>query len=94
MKQSSGIFEHLTTVTDLQDELIPGMPLVEIAGERRVLIEHHSGVTEYGRERIGVKVKYGSVCITGSCLEVVRMTKEQLIVTGCIDGVQLLRRGK
>ena len=35
--------------------------IVEIAGDRRVLIENHFGVKEYSREKIGVKVKYGLV---------------------------------
>ena len=42
--------DRMADAADLPDEPIPGQPLVEIAGERRVLIERHSGVTEYGRQ--------------------------------------------
>ena len=83
--------ERISAAADLAQEPIPGMPLVEIAGDRRVLIEHHRGVTEYGRCRICVRVKYGAVVILGSCLELSRMTGQQLIITGKIDGVQLER---
>lgn len=86
--------ERVADATDLQDEPIPGQPLVEIAGERRVLIERHCGVTEYGRQQICVKVKYGTVCVTGQGLELTRMTKEQLIISGCIECVKLERRGR
>ena len=65
----------------------------EIAGDRRVLIENHFGVKEYSREKIGVKVKYGLVCVCGCDLELIRMTKEQLIISGRIDAVTLIRRG-
>lgn len=94
MKQRRGFMEQLTAAADLQDEPIPGLPIIEIAGDRRVLIEHHCGVTEYGREQIGVKVKFGQICVTGQCLELARMTKEQLIISGSIEGVRLIRRGK
>lgn len=77
---------------DLPEEPLPFQPLVEIAGCQRVLIEHHCGVTEYGRQAICVKVRFGSVCIQGSGLELSRMTRQQLIISGCIDSVTLKRR--
>lgn len=77
---------------DLSGEPLPGMPIVEIAGECRVLIERHGGVTEYSRERISVKVRYGTVTVCGCGLELTRMTKEQLVISGRIDSVQLQRR--
>ena len=83
--------ERIVTAADLQDESVPGIPLVEIAGDRRVLIEHHCGVTQYGRCRISVRVKFGSIIIAGAGLELTRMTGSQLIITGRIDGVQLER---
>ena len=41
--------ERMVERADLPGEALPGQPLVELLGERRVLIEHHGGVTEYGR---------------------------------------------
>ena len=85
--------ERIAEVADLQSEPLPGMPLVEIAGDQRVLIEHHFGVTQYGRCRICVKVKFGAVVIIGTGLELTRMTGQQLIVTGKIACIQLERGG-
>ena len=76
----------------LDPEIIPGYPIVEIAGEHRVLIENHHGVAAYGKERILVKVKFGSICICGCNLEIARMTKEQLVICGIIHSVGLQRR--
>lgn len=84
--------ERVASAADLQGEPIPGLPLVEIAGDRRVLIEHHCGVTQYGRCRISVRVKFGVVVVVGDCLELTRMTGQQLIINGKIDQV-LLERG-
>lgn len=92
MKQRRGWMERLADSTDLQGEALPGQPLVELFSDRRVLIEHHGGVTEYGREKIQVKVRYGYVCICGGCLELARMTAEQLVITGRIDSVSLIHR--
>lgn len=92
MKQRRVILERFAEYADLQGEALPGQPLLELYGDRRVLIEHHGGVTEYGRDKIQVKVRYGQLCICGSCLELARMTSEQLVITGRIDSVTLIRR--
>ena len=69
---------------DLPGESLPGQVVVEITGENRVLIEHHCGVREYSRERIGVKVKYGMLQVCGNCLELRCMTREQLVISGIV----------
>lgn len=79
---------------DLPGEQLPGEVLVEILGKNRVLIEHHRGVREYGPERIGVTVKYGLVQISGSGLRLRCMTDDQLVITGCIEAVELLGKGR
>lgn len=84
--------ERIVTAAELYDEPLPNMPLVEIAGENRVLIEHHCGVTQYGRCRISVRVKFGTIVVSGTQLELARMTGQQLIIRGKINGVQLERR--
>lgn len=91
MGNKKSFMEQITNAADMQDEPIPGLPLIEIAGERRVLIENHRGVIEYGSQTIRVKVKYGQVCICGSGLELARMTRGQLVISGRVDAVQLIR---
>lgn len=83
---------RLADVAAFSGETLPGVPILEIAGDNRILIERHKGVTEYGRERICVKVSYGIVCICGCELELVRMEREQLMISGRIDSVQIQRR--
>ncbi len=86
------LIDRLTEEADLAAQPLPGQPIVEIAGDRRVLIENHFGVKEYGAQRITVKVKYGCVCICGDNLELMRMTREQLVICGRIDCVTVQRR--
>ena len=85
------IGQRIALVADLPDATVPALPLIEIAGESRVLIENHFGVTQYSRETICVKVKFGQVCGDGVALELARMTKGQLVGTGRIDRGCLLR---
>ena len=78
----------------LPGESLPGQVLVEIMGDRRVLIENHRGIREFSRERIGINVKYGVLLVCGSCLEVRCMTREVLVICGTIDGITLVRRDR
>lgn len=76
----------------LEGEPLPGEPVVELAGDHRALIEGHMGVTQYSREKICVKVRYGVVAICGCNLELRHMSREILCVWGKIHSVQLERR--
>lgn len=92
MKRRQRVMEKVVLGADLPGMAIPGQTLVEIAGESRVLIENHQGVTVYECNAIHVRVCFGELCITGSGLELMRMSKCQLVITGRIDCVALQRR--
>ena len=77
---------------DLAGETLPGTAIAELAGDRRVLIEGHQGVTEYCRERVTVKVRYGCLSVCGCGLELRQMSKQQLVISGRIDSLQLRRK--
>lgn len=94
MKQRKNLLERMAFAADLSTEPLPKLPLVELAGEHRVLVENHLGVIQYGCQEICVKVSYGHISISGKCLELARMTKEQLVVTGVIESVCLCRGRK
>ena len=91
MRKTGNIWGRLALGADLPDEPIPGKPLVEILDSSRVLIENHCGVCEYGQNLIRIKTKSGSICVCGNRLELARMTKGQLVISGVIDSVQLCR---
>lgn len=87
-----GWMQNLADGADLDGELLPGVPVVELAGDRRVLIERHGGVTQYSDVCIAVKVRYGLVRISGCALELTHMTRQQLVISGRIDRIELQRR--
>lgn len=92
MGKGRRLLDQLALGTELAGESIPAQPIVEIAGDGRVLIENHYGVRAYSQDAIVVNVKYGCVCVSGKGLELLCMTKEQLVIRGKIDAVTLQRR--
>lgn len=92
LKKGEKIWELFTDATDLSEENLPGQPIVEIAGENRVLIENHLGIKGYSQEQIVVKVKYGEIHVCGSCLDLMRMSLHRLMIRGVIRQVILCRR--
>ncbi len=86
-------WERVTRGLDLDTEPVPGLPLMELYGDHRVLIENHCGVLEYSDTVIQVKVKHGQICISGCGLKLALMSRERLIISGRIDSVQLIGRG-
>lgn len=93
MGRGENFWERMAEETDLTAEVLPGQPIIEIVGNYRILIEKHMGVKAYSREKIVVKVKYGCICVCGCGLELIRMTREQLVIRGEIEGISLQRRG-
>lgn len=73
---------------------LPGVPVLELMGDSRLLIENHKGVIAYGDKMICVKLKYGAVSITGKNLSLSFMSQCQLTITGHIDAIMLERGSK
>ena len=73
-------------------DILPKAPIVEIAGQSRLLIENHLGVLGYSLNEIRVSVGYGSICVTGRDLRLLQMSKEQLVICGRVDAVHLFGR--
>lgn len=91
--QGKRLLERFTAVADLASRSMPGLPVLELTGENRVLIENHQGVTGYSDVMICVKVQYGCLEINGCQLSLAYMSDEKLIITGIIHEIKLLHRG-
>ena len=86
------LFEKVARAVDLSGEPVPGKPLVEIVGERAVLIENHCGVISYSPDTVAVKTKSGFILVHGCGLVLTKMSKEQLRICGTIRNVELRGR--
>ena len=93
MKNKKGVLRKLSEDASSYAQFLPGVPIVEIAGDKRVLIENHSGVTEYSPQRISVRVSFGCIYICGDNMELSCMSGQQLVIGGRIDNVSIIRGG-
>ena len=66
--------------------------LVELIGYRRVLVENHKGIAIYSSSEIQIKVPLGRICILGSELYLTHIGREKLVIVGCIESLQIVRR--
>ena len=92
--EKKNYIRRIMDVVNLPTEPHPGVPVVEILGNCRVLIERHCGVIAYDENMIEIKTKYGQLNINGCQLQLTQMTKAQLIVSGKIFGVTLCEKGR
>lgn len=93
MEKGQRIWQTFSRELDVGSQPMPGLPLVELAGDSRVLVENHRGVLEYSEERIGVRVGFGCILIQGEGLRLGKMTRQSLVIHGQIHSVSLERRG-
>lgn len=92
MERAKHLMQKLADAADLSAETIPSVPVIEVAGENRVIIEGHGGVTAYSNQEICIRVSYGQVTVGGTRLTIAKMTKQQLVICGRIDRICLHRR--
>lgn len=81
----------LTERVGLYGESLPGIPLLELSGDDRVLIENHICVSGYSQGEISVRVSYGCIRIVGRSLVLACVGKEQLVIHGKVDSVTVER---
>ena len=91
MNRQCDILQRAAMDAELPGETLSRAPIVEILGNYRVLIENHHGVTGYCCTEISVCTNCGIYYIRGKTLQIARMTKYQLVITGIIEGVSLGR---
>lgn len=94
MKQQRAWAQRLRGYLDMDTEALPLQTVLELCGDRRLLIENHTGVREYGPEKICVRVRYGVVSVCGEGLRLCRMQSQQLVIMGRIDSIAVIRGRK
>lgn len=91
MNRKSRMMEQTIGAAQSIGATLPGVPLVEITADCRVLVENHKGILQYDTDQILIRVKYGAVLVEGMDLALNKMTKEQLLICGRITSVRLQR---
>ena len=73
--------------TELDPVKLPGVALIEICGQRQVLVENHAGVRAYDTMQVLVNKKGGSLCVCGESLRLCSMSRERLVIRGLVHSV-------
>lgn len=94
MKSQRSWTQRFMEGVQLAGESLPHQPLVELCGDRRLLIENHKGVTAYGPELIQVRVNYGAITVAGTHLRLCRMQGKTLVIVGTINEISVVRGRK
>lgn len=68
------------------------LPIIELVGQNRLLIENHQGVLSYATNEIKIKVSYGCVLVAGVNLQLMEMSRVKLAICGRVVTLQILGR--
>jgi len=79
----------VTELFDLPAEILPKVPRLTLSGGSEVLIENHGGLKNYSRDCIEVRGRTNLMQIHGEDLELVAMTKTDIVIRGIIVAVEL-----
>lgn len=72
---------------DLPQDVAAGLPRIEFDGFSLCRLDRHKGILAYEKDRIVVSLNIGTITLEGSDLQVQRMHREALTVTGKIKQV-------
>ena len=89
MNNKHTILDRVIHGSELASQPLPTVPLVEVMGFTRVLIENHSCISSYSHHEIDVQVRNGFITVCGEDLHLARMSAEQLVITGSIQQIRL-----
>ena len=82
--------EEIAERFDLPPETRAQVPRVTLSGNRRVVVENHRGLLEYGEDTVEVAGGRIRVRIHGTELQLRAMDRNDLVITGRILSVEVL----
>ena len=91
MKLTSGLTKKLCSLADVPAYVPERLPSIFVEGFDRVTVEQQTGLLEYSDVCIRIRVRCGTVQVTGSGLGISRMKDHSITVTGRVDGCRLER---
>lgn len=88
MVKGNKAWEIFAGKLELPSEIIMGLPLLALGGNRRLYIESHLGLIEYSDTIIRLRVKHGQVIVVGKefCIEELR--EKDMLASGKIKKIE------
>ena len=69
---------------ELPEEAVADLPLIMLAGSKKLFLENHKGIATYRQEFIKIRIKQGFLVIEGDRLKIKEIARENLQVSGLI----------
>ena len=92
--QKMGLVRGVIFRNGLDTDELMGLPLMEIAGNERILIENHKGIIAYNCCEVCIRVQYGTATVYGQQLYFAEISKDRLVIVGKICDISLRSGGK
>ena len=89
-KRRQGLLEKTARVFDLPVDALAGLPRLELVGDTELRMENHRGILSYGTQEIHISGGAFGVRVRGEELELRTMNSLELLITGNIQGIELL----
>lgn len=86
-KKRRGLTVAVAELMDLPSEAAAGETRLTLTGDRRLYVENHRGIREYGSERILLEGKGCGVLVEGRELSLCAMNRKELMVRGEITAI-------
>ena len=91
MEKKGGLLERASRALDVPGDVVAGLPRLELIGDGELRMEPHRGILAYGPEEIHISGGKLVVVVRGEGLELRAMNPAQLLITGKITTVELVR---
>jgi len=89
-KKKENFLSRAADLFDLPAEVVAGEPRITVTGSRRLVVENHKGLMEYGENEIGINCGRIILKIKGEELEIRAMNSEELLITGTFFGIDFI----
>lgn len=86
---SRTLFRRRIPALEWLDDISGVSARATMIGNRRVLIENHTGILEFAAERVRLSTKRGAIAVSGTELTLTEVRPHSLIVSGKIDAVEM-----
>ena len=84
-------FMHkVASLLDIPLDTVVDWPRVMLSGNKSLVIQNHRGVIEYDQTILRVNTKLGEIKVSGSGLVLLSAVKEDIVVEGKINQVELI----
>ena len=90
-RKESNVLTAVAELFDLPEDVVAGLPRLEMIGSRQLYLERHQGILSYNETVIDVNTSGGILRVEGERLSLLAMTAEELRIGGTILRIEWVR---